>query len=149
MASLRMSCCKKTVNRKQVGADKQDEKFDVEAILGKKTINGKSTSRWEPIENCLGCKELINDFEDRRRRKSTRLANIAGKASKGRFKVERGAKVAQVVGTCVRDNADGTRNVFIKVHYDDTTTEIMPSAVLLKECPMTLIGYYKSLLKFE
>ncbi|KAH7696832.1 Chromo domain containing protein [Aphelenchoides avenae] len=159
-----MSSGKKSMKRKQSDTNNHEEEFEFEAILDKKSANGKKhflvkwvgwpTPTWEPIENFADCKNLIKDFE--RRRKAERVLgksllpdSVAGKASKGRFKVERGAKVAQVLGACVRDDDDGTRNVFAKVQYEDKTTEIVPTAVLLKQCPMTLFAFYESRLKFE
>lgn len=49
--------------------------------------------------------------------------------------MERGAEVVEVLASYVRTNDDGSRKVFAKVKYDDNTTEVLPTVILMRQCP--------------
>ncbi|KAH7726258.1 chromobox-like 1 [Aphelenchoides avenae] len=174
-SSTSAGCSKK---RSENADDEQErQQYFVEAVLDKKHIGAKKyyyvkwvgydDPTWEKAENCRGCKKLVLEFE--RQRKAERVLGVslkpstttAQKASLGneenenagahgkRFKVERGAEVVEVLASYVRTNDDGSRKVFAKVKYDDNSTEVLPTVILMRQCPTKLIDYYESRLKFE
>ena len=97
--------------------------YEVEAIMGKKIMNGKTEflvkwkgipeneSTWEPLSHLQNCEELIKQFEDNEEiRKSYEIASDDKRIPRKRLKKVGQTSVSTLGGTNEIDLTDNQKN---------------------------------------